>query len=639
MKSPKVFAAALMGLMSIGRVAAAQSFPDDTAHFHGGPVLSPNITCLLWTPASATYSSSEIQTFQDYLLGVAAYLGNGAAPPGGNGAGTEPVPRQYGTWGAYFSGTCQQDTTPPSMNQLVDLDDHSSTSAIASEVTAAYGSSAYGANNLVIVFTRGWAEAGGNQFAQHWSIGDNQYLAADATDRHDFTIIGHEIIEAATDPVLGTGWFTDQNQADVAPCVQANNGIPWGSEVCDDGGGTAGVLLQTPLADGFGSSSNTFVLSDAIDDVDGGNTTWSCGGTNTCAAIGNGNQCASGNGVQTVLSGNAFTSMTTTFPVTVVQTGTNINVLTRTPTGIAHLVSSDGGATYAAVYPAPAGNVTDTLAAYSKDGTTIDMFGRGTDGFLYQWTFDGTTWGPPVGLGRYLLGPPSAAWVNINGWQHGLVWVTSNDRQIYVWVSEGGWFYSSMPANVQAMSPPQVFSRNNTVDIYFTGTDGHVYLDAGWTGGWQQVPGNGFGLLSATSQPANQNRMDVFVKSPVDKGGSGMSWAEYQSGSLVASAGLGLPVGKGPTAAVNYGSSSTVWLFFVNGAQIYRTVSDSTGTSYPSATYISSAPNVTSPITAFAPDANTVLAFARSQSNGHLIQLRWVGTSLQPVQDLGIAIM
>lgn len=637
MKTQKVFAATVLAIASLGRLATAQSFPDDTANYHGGPVLSPNITCLLWTPPSATYSSSEIQNIQDYLSGVAQYLGNGAAPSGGTGAGTEPVPRQYGSWGAYFGGTCQQDTTAPYMNQLVNLDDHSTTAAIPAEVNAALGTGAYSANSLVIVFTRGWPEAGGDQFAQHWSMDTNQYLAADATDRHDFTIIGHEIIEAATDAVIGTGWFTDQNATDVAPCAQANGGS-WGDEVCDDGGGTDGVLLQTPLADGFGSSAQTFVLSDTIDNLDGGNTTWSCG-TNTCAAVGNLNQCPGSNGVQSVVSGNAFTNRTTTFPVTVVQTGTKLNVLTRTPTGIAHLVSTDGGATYTTVSPAPVGTVTDTLAAYSRDGTTIDMFGRGTDGFLYQWTYNGSSWGSPVGLGRYLLGPPSAAWVNINGWQHGLVWVTSNDRQIYFWVTDSGWFFSGMPANVQAMSPPQVFSRNSTVDIYFTGTDGHVYLDAGWTGVWQQVPGNGFGLLSATSHPADQNRVDVFVNTPMAKGGSGILWAEHQSGSLVANASLGLPVATGPTAAVNYANSATVWLFFSNGSRIYRAISDPTGTSYPSASAVSGAQNVTSPVTAFAPDSNTILAFGRRQSDGHLIQLRWTGTSLQPIQDLGVAIM
>ena len=166
--------------------------------------------------------------------------------------------------------------------------------------------------------------------------------------------------------------------------------------------------------------------------------------------------------------------MTTTFPVTVVQTGTKTNVLMRTPTGIAHLVSTNGGASYTTVSPAPVGSVTETLAAYSSDGITIDMFGRGTDGFLYQWTFDGSHWDGPVGLDKYLLGPPSAAWVNINGWQHGLVWVTSNDRQIYLWVTGGGWFTSSMPAGLVAFSPPQVFSRNSTVNTYFTASDGYV---------------------------------------------------------------------------------------------------------------------------------------------------------------------
>ena len=427
-------------------------FPCDTQHYHGGPTLSPNITCLLWTPPTATYSAAEIQGFQDYLLGITNYLGNGAAPPGANGAGTEPVPRQYGVWGAYFGGTCRQDTTAPFQNEAVNLDDHSPTAAIPSEVNTALGSGVFSQNDLVVVFTRGWTYAPGNEFAQHWSMGTNQYLAADATDLHDYTIIGHEVIEASTDAVVGTGWFTDQNQTDVAPCAQANGGS-WGDEMCDDGGGTAGVLLQTPLADGFGNSSHTFILSDAADNIDGSNATWTCGGTNTCAAVGNINQCPSGNGVRSVLSGNAFTNMTTTFPVTVVQTGTKLNVLTRTPSGLAHLVSTNNGASYTTVTP-PVGTVTDTLAAYSKDGTTSTCMVAVQTGFC---TTGSST--APAGDHRPARQiHPGTALGRVRGRvARGFVWVTSNDRQIYIYIDGSGWFNANMPSGVKATSPPQTF--------------------------------------------------------------------------------------------------------------------------------------------------------------------------------------
>ena len=101
----------------------------------------------------------------------------------------------------------------------------------------------------------------------------------------------------------------------------------------------------------------------------------------------------------------------------------------------------------------------------------------------------------------------------------------------------------------------------------------------------------------------------------------------------------GIPNGSGPTSAVNFANSATVWLFFTKANQVYRATSNSTGTSFTSSGVVSGSPNVTSPVTTFAPDSNTIVGLARRKSDGHLIQLRWVGSTLQPIQDLGLAIM
>jgi hypothetical protein len=621
-------------------------------------VLSPIIKCLLWTPPTKQYATADVQKYQEFVTGIERYFTNAAAPPGSNGAGTEPVPRQYGVWGASFDGTCQQSTSAPNplapancgplkRQPCVDLNNHNAkTGTIPYEVTAALGSGVYSPNTIVVVFTRGWSYPPGSNgkpdsgIPQHWSMGPGQYIAAVATDMDSYEFAGHELIEAATDPDLNTGWYTNQNVADVQKCI-AQNGS-WGREVCDDGDATANVVLQQPLSDGFGGAGKGFTVVDAIDNIDGNNpASFTCpSSSNQCTAIGNDNQCPTLNGAPAVNSGNAFTGMTTTPPVTVVQTGTKLNVLARTPGGLVHLVSSNNGATFTTTTPAPGGMSTEPLTAYSKDGTTIDMYGRGTEGALYHWVYDGSTWAAPVSLGGYVIGPPSSAY--IQSWQGNLAWALGSDQKIWVWIN-GTWNAATMPPNILAISPPQVFLRSpNVLDIYFTGIDGHVYLDAGWTGNWQQLPGQGYGLLAAINRSGNASRVDVFMQTLVGQGGSTPWWAEFQSGTL-ANNGLlnGLPLSVGPIGAVDIGNSSSglVWLFFTQNNQMFGAVSDSTGTSFTNSSQLTGTPAVTSPITAFTPDNSNVMIYARRQSDGHLIQVRWVGTSMQPVQDLNVSIM
>ena len=313
-------------------------------------------------------------------------------------------------------------------------------------------------------------------------------------------------------------------------------------------------------------------------------------------------------------------------------------------------VSADEGASYTVVSAgsAPWGNTSDLPSVFSNDGTSISMYGRGMDGGLYNWYFNGNWWTGPISLGGIINGPPSAICGSGSpGSRPEFAFALGTDGGLYVWASDG-WHWVAMPPNVWAISPPQVFMRtsdNTCADIYFTGSDGNVHFEPCWNGVWQTLPGsggvNGFGLLSAVNRAGDPNRVDVFVKAPVGLGGSATLWAEYQSGSLVNHNLLSaLPNSIGKMAAVNFDNTSKVWLFFTGADhQMYGGTSDSTGTSYTASAQLSGTPLVTSPITTFAPDNNTILAFARRQSDGHLIQVRWVGSSMQPVQDLGVAIM
>lgn len=666
--------AVTLGVLSMSGMSTAQTSPNDAMGYFGGPVMSPHIVCLMWSPPDATdpFTSADKQPYQDYVRALQEYLSNQAAPQGtSKGAGTEPVPRQYGVWGAYFNGSCTLDTTT-ARTGLVDMNDNSATSVIASEIskalecpTCAYPSGVYSPNTIVLVFIRasGTYVPGTTTDARHWAIGSGQYIAVQAPDvlNRDMSLSSHEIIESATDPAFNlasgythgvTGWATP---------LGSGCGV---QEACDDGVATNGTTLDYPLPDGFGSANQPIVLAPVIDNIDGfnGDPSSSCiGFPGLCAPIGNTNyyQCPQRTDPSIVYSGNSFTAQTTTPPVTVLQTGSKTNVIARTPTGILHMVSSDNGVSYVTVQ-APVGAVSEIPSVYSKDGTIIDMWGRGYDGALYHWVYNGSSWSGPTGLGGYINGPPSAVYgPGSPGTQQDYAYALGTDGNLYAWSSF--WYPVAMPPNVSAISPPQVFIRDSShtcADIYFTGSDGNVYFSP-CGGVWQTLPGsggvNGFGLVNAVSWPGNSNRVEVFVKEPVGLGGSTTLWAEYQSGSLVNHSLLStLPNSVGQIGAVNFGvcgfncsSYSPVFLFFTSANQMYMATSTFTGTSYGNASVMNGTPLVTSPITAFsAPDSN-MLTYARRQSDGHLIQVKVFRYVLQsqyfysvgPVQDLGIAIM
>jgi len=94
----RLAAAAALGVFSISGSPEAQPSPNDAMAYFGGPVLSPQILCLMWSPGAGSggFTSTDTTNFQDYVSGLDQYFTNMAIPPGAtSGAGTEPVPRQH----------------------------------------------------------------------------------------------------------------------------------------------------------------------------------------------------------------------------------------------------------------------------------------------------------------------------------------------------------------------------------------------------------------------------------------------------------------------------------------------------------------------------------------------------------------
>lgn len=603
------FAALVAGMLLGVPSAVAQS--KDWPSYHGGRVFPPNIACLLWSPDDATgFTQRDADAVAAHLQGIVEYLSNNTSPPGATGAGIEPTLRQYGVWGASFPGSCVVDHTNPggplSMKPGPGLD------RIKAEVGYAQQAlqfQPYEPQNLNVVFTKGWPyEADQPGCAVHAAVGDGQYLVINPVGDvcpEVTTVPGHAaqaIFDAITDPD-GASWYADTT----SPSCHGGR-----IELADDGGDLAVSLPSptTPVLDSLAS------VQDHVDQV-----------------YGDGAACGTAPG------GTLFTQMTTTPPVTVVRTGNTINVLARrplTPSGFVHLISTDDGATYTPVAP-PIGNVTDLPAAYTTDGRTLEMYGRGLDAYMYRWTYNGAVWSAPLQVGGWVIGSPAGACSSAGP----AVFLVQNDGVLYLYGhvgEEDNWWDDGQPP-VPALGPPQVFWRGGScLDVYVTGLDGHIYRHGCAVGDWQKIPGPGFGLLSAVNR-AGASRVDVFMRAPVSAGGSQIVWAEYDDTNLLREGILtGVPSGVGPVAAVEVGAANQIWLLFTRANQIYIASSDPSGTSYLDWGPVES-PKVTSPLTAFAPDARTVLAFARRQSDGHLIQLRWLSGCLQPVQDLGVEIM
>jgi hypothetical protein len=629
----KVRIGTLLGVLLASRGAWATFYPDIPV-YGGGRVISPHFVCMMWSPAGdGGFAPDDEANIEAYMRGLQDYFNNYAAPANGSAAGTEPTPRQYGVWGASFSGSCFQDHTDPMMN-LSFVGGSAGQGRITQEIwnqQQAGQIEPYAAMNIFVVFTKGWTLDQGQpdcimKWSNGWSGGGWGYSVTAAQEACPYTDIRNSvsrgIIDLATNPNTN-GWQNVYNPEPGASCDLL--GVPAaGEQVADDG-------LPTQIAFPGGVPDGYQEVWSSDDDLD--------------ALAGDIGNCGSQPG------GTLFTNVTTTPPAIAVHTRDRLNylhVIARTPTGLVHLMSTDNGVSYTTVSPAPGGYVTDLPTVFSPDGRSLTMFGRGTDGALYEWTYNGSAWAGPTWMGGYMIGPPSAAFASINGTKTTAVFARATNGSLAV-NANGNWAYVAMPPRSMpdplsppsflAISPPQVFARSSTcLDLYFTGDDGQTYLDACWTGNWQALPG-GWGPLTAMNRVGVAGRVDVFSRQPTQPYGSLPYWIELNNGHVTSRAALSsLPKSVGQIAAVEVGSPSLVKLFYTRGNTIYGTTSDSTATRYTNWGQLDTVA-VTSPPAAQSPDGTSFVVLARRQYDGHLIQWRWDGTSWTGATDLGVSIM
>jgi hypothetical protein len=266
----------------------------------------------------------------------------------------------------------------------------------------------------------------------------------------------------------------------------------------------------------------------------------------------------------------------------------------------------------------------------------MTMFGRGYDGALKRWVYSGSAWSGPVNLGGQVNGPVSAAVATIAGTVTTAAVMLTPTRQISA-IKNGTWSTVTLPPNVSAMSPPQLFSTGSCFDLYFTGTDGVVYRQSCWpNGSWTANPStaSAFGLVTESAAAGDSQRVAVYNQ-PVGLGGSQTWFAKYNGSTLVNSALLPAALTTGPVSGAAL--SGAVALFANNGGSIeLSTFNGTTGSNWSSP--LGSA---TSPPVAFSSGGPSWWVFARGPSGNatnHLLFWYFNGTSTSGF-DTGASIM
>ncbi|MGC5224192.1 RHS repeat-associated core domain-containing protein, partial [Micromonospora sp. DT81.3] len=162
----------------------------------------------------------------------------------------------------------------------------------------------------------------------------------------------------------------------------------------------------------------------------------------------------------------------------------------------------------------------------------LDVFGRGTDGTLQHWAWDGTAWGGPGSLGGALADAPHAVSSAPNRLD---VFGRGTDGTLQHWAWDGtAWGGPGSLGGALADAPHAVSSAPNRVDVFGRGTDGTLQHWA-WDGTAWGGPGSLGGTLADAPHAVSwaPNRVDVFGRGTDGTlqhwAGTGRGWGDPTS--------------------------------------------------------------------------------------------------------------
>lgn len=192
----------VLSLLTGGQAAFAQPL-----QYHGGPVLE---TFEIYPLYYGAWSETEINTQQEFLVNLAAYISGKDAP-----ASSQPMIKQYGVNQATVAPAATASPTAPATT-LAQAD-------VLNIIQENQGKTlpAFGPNTLIIVFpAHGFTLAGCSGCGYHTSQSTSAFWAvvpADAGPTMQL-VMAHEIFESAADPAIGTFQAWDEP---VDPCDNA----------------------------------------------------------------------------------------------------------------------------------------------------------------------------------------------------------------------------------------------------------------------------------------------------------------------------------------------------------------------------------------------------------------------------------
>jgi hypothetical protein len=208
------------------------------------------------------------------------------------------------------------------------------------------------------------------------------------------------------------------------------------------------------------------------------------------------------------------------------------------------------------------GVISGSPAAVSWGPGRIDLFVRGIDNALWHRSSDGTTWAPWEKLGGVITtGPDVASWgpnrldVFVTGSEQAL-WQVTWDGTAWTWNKLGG---------VITSDPTAVASITNRIDVFVRGTELGLW-QASWNGSTWSWTFLG-GILTSNPEPAScsAGHLDVFLSGTEHglwrRGFNGSVWGpwQFQTGQWTASPGATCVPGTSTVTVFERSGDGAVW--------------------------------------------------------------------------------
>ena len=484
--------------------------------YQGGPLLGcPELIGVYW----GAFTSAEVTGMQNWMHGFVEYLGGVDQPQG-----QEPVIQQYGTFGGTVGAFYQVASAPSTASEA---DVHT----LITNAQAAGHLPAFSVERLFVVFTKGVSFPGLNTawcaYHNHWGTGQYFAIVPVATGvcasggalQAWQGVAAHEILEAATDPMPGSGWVEGSEE---------------GGDSCNRDFAPVSFGTTQRYADNLQAACSVWTTRETPQIAA---AAWAA---NRLDVFVRGTDRALYHQWWDGHAWGGFEDLGGTFLAQPAVCSWGANRLDV-------FVHGDDDAMYHRWWDGHAwggfedlgGVIISTPVPVCWGPNRIDVFAQGTDGALWHRWWDGSHWGGWESLGGTIVGPPAVVSWGPNRLD---VFVRGNDGAMWHrwWDGShwGGW--ESLGGQILC-TPSAVSWGPNRLDVFARGTDNamwHKWWDGNHWGGWESLGGQLIGGPAAVSWGAN--RLDVFVKGTDNamwhKWWDGNHWGGFESlgGQIIA---------------------------------------------------------------------------------------------------------